>query len=273
MHIEEHRIHHPRGRLFARSWLPTQPTAAPLVLLHDSLGCVELWRDFPALLCEATGRRVVAYDRLGFGRSDARTGTMPLDFIADEAASFFPVVLEQLGIQRCAVFGHSVGGGMAVNCAAEMGERCEALVTESAQAFVEDRTIAGLRAAREQFKEAGQLDRLARYHGDKATWVLEAWLGTWLSPGFADWSLEAVLPRVRCPVLAIHGEADEYGSSLHPQRIRTGVGDTATVCLLPGIGHVPHREQPPLVLATVTAWLQSSVSTAGSPGSTRRSSA
>ena len=273
MHIQEHWVHHPRGRLFARSWAPASAAGAPLVLLHDSLGCVELWRDFPAALAEATGRRVLAYDRLGFGRSDAREGAMPLDFIADEAVSFLPVVLQQLGVERFVAFGHSVGGGMAVNAAATLGGRCEALITESAQAFVEDRTVQGLLAARAQFQQAGQMEKLARYHGDKAAWVLQAWLGTWLSPTFAAWSLDAALPRVACPALLIHGEADEYGSARHPQRIQAGIGERARLCLLPDTGHVPHREQAPRVLAAVLAWLQSSVSTEGSPGSTKRSSA
>lgn len=256
MRVDDAWIVHPRGRLFARSWAPEgEPAGAPLLLLHDSLGCVELWRDFPAALCEATGRRVVAYDRLGFGRSDPRDGPMPLDFIADEAKTFFPLVLVQLGIERFVVFGHSVGGGMAVNCAAELPERCEALITESAQAFVEDRTVAGLRVAKEQFQAPEQMERLARYHGDKARWVLDAWLETWLSEAFAGWSLDEVLPRVRCPVLAIHGADDEYGSARHPQRIAARAAGPTRVELLAETGHMPHRERPAPVITALQGWL------------------
>ncbi|MFT7775652.1 alpha/beta fold hydrolase [Roseateles sp.] len=256
MRIDDHWIDHQDGRLFARSWTPRAATAAvPIVLLHDSLGCVALWRDFPAALAEATGRRAFAYDRLGFGQADARTGAMPLDFVAEEARRFFPVVLEQLGIERFAVFGHSVGGGMAVHCAAAMQARCVALITESAQAFVEDRTVRGLLAAREQFQEAGQMHKLARHHGDKAAWVLEAWLGTWLSPQFATWSLAEVLPRVTCPALVIHGADDEYGSARHPEMIAEliarSTGAQARIELLADTGHVPHREQPEALIAAV----------------------
>lgn len=254
--VEDLWIAHPRGRLFARAWAPAVETAAaPIVLLHDSLGCVELWREFPAALCEATGRRVLAYDRLGFGRSAARDDKLALDFIADEARSFLPAVLKQFGIERFVVFGHSVGGGMAVHCAAAQGERCEALITESAQAFVEDRTVQGLRVAKEQFKAPEQMERLARYHGDKARWVLDAWLQTWLSPAFAGWSLDDVLPHVRCPLLALHGADDEYGSAQHPQRIAARAGAAARVELLAETGHVPHRERPASVLAMVQGWL------------------
>ena len=254
--VQDAWIAHPRGRLFARMWSPATDTGRePIVMLHDSLGSVALWRDFPAALTKATGRRVVAYDRLGFGLSDARDDTLAQGFIEDEARRFFPVVLRELGITRFVALGHSVGGGMAVNCAATLADECAALVTISAQAFVEDRTLAGLLVAREQFKEPGQLERLARWHGPKAPWVLEAWLGTWLSPAFAGWSLRAVLPQVRCPVLALHGADDEYGSAAHPQLIAELAGGPAQVELMAGTGHVPHRERPDEVLARVRGWL------------------
>lgn len=258
MHIDDHWVHHPRGRLFARSWTPAaaDTNAAPLVLLHESLGCVALWRDFPRALAEATGRRVVAYDRLGFGQSDPRDGAMPLDFIADEARHVFPAMLDQLGIDRCALFGHSVGGGMAVHCAAEWPDRCATLITESAQAFVEDRTVQGLHAAQALFTQPAQMARLARYHGDKAPWVLAAWLDTWLSPAFASWTLAEVLPRVTCPVLALHGTDDQYGSLAHPEQIAASVRGPARLTVMPLTGHVPHREHTAHVAATVAAWLR-----------------
>jgi len=199
-------VDHPQGRIFAREWSPPgvgahRPTS-PIVLFHDSLGCVELWRDFPAELSAASGRRVIAYDRLGFGRSDAREVLPELDFIAEEARVYFPAVREQLGLERFVVFGHSVGGGMAVNCAAAFAGACDALITESAQVFPEDLTLSSIAEAKGQFVDESQLQRLARYHGDKARWVLDAWTESWLHPGFAAWSLKSVLPQVRCPVLS-----------------------------------------------------------------------
>jgi pimeloyl-ACP methyl ester carboxylesterase len=253
----DHWIVHPGGRLFARQWQPESagPGLAPIVLLHDSLGCVDLWRDFPALLAEATGRRVIAYDRLGFGRSDPRVGRPPVDFIAQEASTSWPLVREQLAIGRFAVVGHSVGGGMAVEIAAHDATRCEALVTMAAQAFVEDRTLAGLRVALGQFTDPAQVERLARYHGGKAPWALDAWLGRWLDPAFAGWTLDAALPRVSCPVLAIHGDHDEYGSAAHPRRIVDGVAGPARLEMLPGGGHIPYREQPELVTRLIAEFL------------------
>lgn len=253
-------VEHPRGRIFVREWTP--PGAAggvagsPIVLFHDSLGCVELWREFPAELCVATGRRVIAYDRLGFGKSDARAERPGLDFIADEARTYFPVVREQLGLHRFVAFGHSVGGGMAINCAAAAGGDCEALVTEAAQVFPEDRTLRSIAEAKGQFADAGQLQRLEKYHGDKARWVLEAWTENWLHPGFAAWTLEPVLPRVRCPVLAIHGIHDEYGSTCHPEMIGRLSSGPAQVEILPETWHVPHRERPAEVLALVSGFIE-----------------
>lgn len=245
------------GRLFVRTWSPEAPSnLAPIVLLHDSLGSVELWRGFPSALCKATGRQVVAYDRLGFGKSDPHPGTLALDFIASEAEGDFATVLRALGIQRFIVFGHSVGGGMAVNCAAHHGAACVALITESAQAFVEDRTVEGLEDARELFKDPGQVDRLKRYHGEKARWVLDAWIESWLAPAFASWSLRPVLPQVDCPALVIHGVDDEYGSPVHPALIVELSGGPALLQLMADTRHVPHREREADVVAMVRAFLE-----------------
>src|SRR5690349_3847018 len=137
-------VEHPQGQIFTRSWAPAggaDPVAgpSPILLLHDSLGCVELWRDFPAALSRATGREVIAYDRLGFGRSAPRIGRPTLGFVAEEASAYMPVILKQLGVGGFIALGHSVGGGMAVHCAAALASRCEALVTVAAQVFPEDR--------------------------------------------------------------------------------------------------------------------------------------
>ncbi|MGU8079765.1 alpha/beta fold hydrolase [Burkholderia pyrrocinia] len=267
--IEETIVETPQGRLFAKRWRarPVQDEtgtavaaapkpAASIVLLHDSLGCVDLWRDFPAQLANATQRDVIAYDRLGFGRSDRHPGKLGTTFVRDEADRSFDAVLEQLRVDAFVAFGHSVGGGMAVGCAAAHPGRCRALVTVAAQAFVEDRTLAGIRDAGLLFDEPGQLDRLARYHGDKAEWVLRAWVDTWLSPAFRDWNLDDDLPRVQCATLAIHGEDDEYGSDVHPKRIAARVAGPSSFLLLAKCGHMPHRERTDDVLAAVATFLR-----------------
>lgn len=244
----------PRGRLFLREWAGDD--RAPVILMHDSLGSVDLWSDFPQMLATATGRPVIAYDRLGFGRSDRHPGLLAVPgFIAAEASGDFRIVIQSLGLDRFALLGHSVGGGMALDIAARWPEQCEALVTIAAQTFAEPRTLDGIRLAQKDFDDPGQMQRLARYHGDKADWVMQAWTGSWLSPDFADWSLDDTIVRVRSPVLAIHGTDDPYGSPAHPERIGALSGGPVHLRLLPGEGHFPHRSNPKAVLAELAAFL------------------
>ena len=257
----DHVVDAAHGRLFARTWTPAgAPPAdgAALLLLHDSLGSVELWRDFPAALAARTGRLVAAYDRLGFGRSDAHPGRLPHTFVHDEAGQGAAAVIAALGLDRVVPLGHSVGGGMAVATAAALGDRCAGVVTLAAQSFVEERTLAGVRAARAEFARPGRVERLARYHGAKARWVLDAWTETWLDPAFAGWTLDAELAGVRCAALAVHGDRDEYGSTAHAERIARLAGGASRVVVLAGCGHVPHRERPARVLAEVAGFLTAS---------------
>ena len=244
------------GDLFARVWEPTIPAdTPPIILLHDSLGCVELWRDFPQALCTATGRRVVAYDRLGFGRSDAYAGLISPDFIVAESSIFLPAVLDTLKINEFVLFGHSVGGDMSVIAAAAFPERCKGLITESAQAFAEDITLDGVRRARIIFADPVQMARLKKYHGDKASWVVDSWIDSWLSPAFANWSLAPWLEKLKCPVLALHGDSDEYGSRKHPEMIVALAAGPAQSGLIENCGHVPHREKQDVVLSLAAAFL------------------
>lgn len=244
--------------IFARRWIPVEVDtthATPLILIHDSLGCVELWRDFPAALVQHTGRPVIAYDRLGFGKSSALNTLPGPDFILDEANQMLPFVREKLRISEFAVLGHSVGGAMALLSAAQAKDLCEAAISESAQASIEERTIFGIRNARAQFDDPVQFARLKRWHGDKARWVLDAWTKIWTSDKYASWTITPYLPQVKCPVLAIHGDNDEYGSVRFPEEICKHVGGPARMEILEGVGHVPHREKPDVVLQLVTRFL------------------
>lgn len=257
---QDHWIETPRGRLFARRWSPVQSRGgAPLILFHDSLGSVELWRDFPQRLASANGREVIAYDRLGFGRSDAFSGDWSAAFIEEEAQQSLPALREQLAVGDFIAFGHSVGGAMAAICAARYPRACRALVTIAAQAFVEERTRVGIREARDAFADPAQFERLQRYHGDKARWVLNAWTETWLSDAFAGWTLEPLVSAVGCPLLVIHGAEDEYGSLAHPRRIAELAAGRCETLILDGLHHVPQREAPEVVLESVARFLQVAV--------------
>jgi len=257
MDIFDSFIEVPGGRVFARQWRYASGAVdvAPIVLLHDSLGCVDLWRDFPQALAAVTGRNVVAYDRLGFGRSSERRARPSIDFIDEEAQGCFPAIQQALGLGRFSVFGHSVGGAMALRIAASQSEACQEVISESAQAFVEPRTLAGIRSAKTRFQDPEQLEKLARWHGEKAHWVLDAWTEVWLSPQFSPWSLDRHLREVRCPALVIHGDSDEYGSEAFPRRIASHVAGPVQLEILEHCGHVPHRERRDDVLRLTAAFL------------------
>ena len=249
----------PGGEVFVRRWKTESAERSPIFLLHDSLGSVEQWRDFPAALVEDTRRDVVAYDRLGFGRSSARNELPSVRFISEEAEVYFPAIRAALGIDRFALFGHSVGGGMAIAIASTdpHGERCEAVVSESAQAFLESHTLDGIRAAKERFRDPRLFKRLVRWHGEKASWVLAAWTEVWQLPEFASWSLDQYLEGVTCPVLAIHGDGDEFGSAEFPRRIVEKSKGPTQLAVLENCGHIPHRERKDDVLNLVTSFLAS----------------
>lgn len=258
MKLEEKRVEVPGGQVFVRRWQATENLHKPaIVLLHDSLGCVELWRDFPAQLAQQLGREVIAYDRLGFGQSTTRVEPPSLRFIDEEAEVVFPALCRALGLKKVVPFGHSVGGGMAIAIAGQQVQSnlCAAVITESAQAFVEARTKAGIEAAKQFFNQANNLERLTKYHGSKARWVLDAWTETWLHPAFESWSLRPHLKNVRCPVLALHGDNDEYGSVAFPNLIADAAAGHAEAVVLEGFGHVPHKENPATILAAVAGFL------------------
>ncbi len=255
MDVYDQSIDISRGNIFVRHWNPEPKNSdPPIILLHDSLGCVELWRDFPAELFKRVNRPVIAYDRLGFGRSSIRKNQPSRDFIEEEAELFFPELLSALSCEKYLLFGHSVGGAMALSIAAQ-DPRCNGVITEAAQVFVEERTQTGIREAKTNFKDPGQFSKLIKWHGSRAEWVLKAWTDVWLSSEFSNWSLEQILPLVECPVLAIHGDRDEFGSLAFPQMIVDDVGGRATALILENCGHTPHREYHEEVLRAIQSFL------------------
>lgn len=246
-------------QIFVKEWIPEQPSSIiPIILFHDSLGCVTLWRDFPAQLAQVTGRRVIAYDRLGFGKSSERQTKIEDDFIPLEPKKGFAAVVQTFGLEQYILVGHSVGGGMAVCAAGQNPEACLAVITIGAQAVNEKQTTDGVRAAKESFKDPAQLERLAKYHGSRAKWVLESWTETWLSEPYQTWTLAPHLKQVQSPFLAIHGELDEFGSVEQPKMMVNLVPAEARLHLIAGGGHVPHKENPEAVLTVIQDFLNHS---------------
>lgn len=249
----------PGGSIFVRRWIAGNAELEPIILLHDSLGSVGMWHDFPAKLAESSARPVIAYDRLGFGKSSPRTALPSTRFILEEAQVYFPEVAQALSLDSYVLFGHSVGGGMALSIASLHRSHCKAVISESAQAFVEPRTLAGIEAAKESFGFPERFAKLNKWHGDKSRWVLDAWTEVWLSPEFRSWSLVPYLKDVHCPVLVIHGSNDEYGSDDFPRTIARHVQGPASLEIIEDCGHVPHRERNELVLSLASAFIHEHV--------------
>jgi pimeloyl-ACP methyl ester carboxylesterase len=237
-------------------WEPVGPTEArvvPIVLLHEGLGSVSMWRDFPALLANRTGRRVMAYSRFGHGQSDRPVERHTVRFMHEEGA-LLPRVLDGAQIDRAILFGHSDGGSIALVAAAQSPARVAALVLEAPHVFVEDVSIASIERTTADYESGGLRPRLARHHRDVDA-AFRGWSDVWLAPEFRAWNLEGFLPRITCPTLLIQGEGDEYGTLRQVEAIRRQAAGRVETLLLPQCGHSPHRDQPTAVLAAVARFV------------------
>lgn len=224
-----------------------------LVMLHEGLGCVAMWRDFPDKLAAATGCRVLVYSRPGYGSSDPHPQPRQPDYMHREAREVLPAFLAALGIVRPVLVGHSDGGSIALIHAGSFPQAVAGLVVMAPHEFVEEETLAGIRTARKFWSSSDWPQRLARYHRD-AQRVFHDWNDCWLSPEFRDWNIENCLPEIRCPLLAIQGEDDEYATLRQIEVIAEKVPGTQLLCLA-NCGHSPQRDQEAAVLAAIAGFV------------------
>lgn len=229
----------------------------PILLLHEGLGSVAQWTrrgvDVAARLAEATGHPVLAHDRLGFGRSDPLPGPRGVDYLYKEGREALPRVLDALGIDRAGLVGHSDGGSIALIFAAAYPDRTAWVVTEAAHVVVEEETLAGIAAAHAAFHAPESKLRavLARYHGDKTDVTFANWAELWPTPGFRSFDMRDALPSIRCPVLAIQGAEDEYGTPAQLDAIKAGVSGPRETWVVPECRHAPHFEATDRVLPRI----------------------
>jgi pimeloyl-ACP methyl ester carboxylesterase len=228
------------------------PGAEPaLVFLHEGLGSVALWRDFPDRLADATGRRALIYSRAGHGDSHLPETPRTPSFMHDEALEVLPNLLREHGIDRPVLVGHSDGGSIALIHASR--HPVSKLVLLAPHVFVEDLSVASIAEARDTFETTDLKDRMARYHRDaEATFRL--WNDIWLAPEFRDWNIEDVLPRITAPVLAIQGEHDQYGTLAQIDAIEAGVSGRFERAVLQA-RHAPHLEAPEETLRIAAAFV------------------
>jgi len=248
----------PEGRLEAVLLRPgeTDSGRAPVVFLHDALGAISLWRDFPERLCSATRRDGLVYDRLGYGRSDPWPVSPGLDFFDVESGQSLPEVLRQAGIERPVLFGHSDGASIALLFAAAFPDVPAAVVAVAGHVFIEEETVAGVEEAAIAWRTTDLPARLARHHGEKAGAVFRFWSETWRDPAFRGFSAVEAIRPLRCPLLVLQGAKDEYASSAQVEAIASAVAGPVRAVLLPGLGHFPHREDPERVIAETARFLE-----------------
>jgi len=229
----------------------------PLVFLHEALGCIDMWKGFPARLCQASGLNGIVYDRQGHGRSSPMHEKRPLDYLETEIRDTMPAVLDALGITKAAFFGHSDGGTMALLMAAQHPERVSCCVTEAAHVFVEEETRAGIQKAVKAYEDNDLKRRLEKYHGKKTDALFWAWADIWLSEEFRSWDIEADIREVVCPVLVLQGEEDEYATFEQVERIARNVSGPAEIQLIPECGHIPHIQAMDLIVDISAGFLRS----------------
>ena len=224
-----------------------------LVFLHEGLGSLAMWKDFPSRCAQATGCGALVYSRYGYGNSDPLKESRGVDFMHDEALKTLPELLEKLRVEQPILFGHSDGGSIALMYAGS-GRPVRGLILLAPHVFVEDISIRSIELAKRAYETTGLRDKLARYHVDPDS-AFRGWNDIWLDPEFRGWNIEQYLPRITCPVLAIQGEDDEYGTMEQMERIASSVS-RAEVLKLKDCGHSPHRDQPEAVIEAVTRFVR-----------------
>jgi pimeloyl-ACP methyl ester carboxylesterase len=226
-----------------------------LIFLHEGLGCIEMWRDFPQQLCDATACNGIVYDRTGYGGSSPWLSDPGQRYMEIEADDVLPRLLAALGIEDCVLVGHSDGGTIALNYAAADPEPLRAVVTIAAHAINEPVCIAAIRRAREAFASGELRQRLLKYHGENVDGAFRLWSDAWVAPGFEPMDANGRLPGVQVPVQAIQGEDDDYGSELQLGIIAGKVGGYCETRLIPGCGHSPHLQQPLHVVSEIARFV------------------
>ncbi len=228
-----------------------------IVLLHEGLGSVAMWRDFPDRLAEAAGLAVFAYSRAGYGKSSPIPLPRPARYMHREALDVLPRVLEAAGIGDCVLVGHSDGGSIALIYAGGVKDmHARGVVTMAAHVFNEKLCVDSIAAAGRAYLETGLRQRLARYHADVDN-AFRGWNDVWLSEEFWRWNIEEYLPGVAVPVLAMQGLDDEYGTARQIDAIVSQVKGPAEKLMLPACKHSPHRDQPEATLAAIKSFVQS----------------
>lgn len=225
-----------------------------MVFLHEGLGSLAMWKDFPTACARAAGCRALVYSRYGYGQSDVLHSPRGVDFMHDEALKSLPELLDKLEIERPILFGHSDGASIALIYAGGTDRPLRGLILMAPHTIVEEISIHSIEAARVSYETTDLRARLTRYHSDPDS-AFRGWNDIWLDPHFREWNLDEYLHRVSCPVLAIQGEEDQYGTMEQIHRIRRAI-PSAELLQLKNCRHSPHRDQPAAVIERVARFVE-----------------
>jgi len=258
------------GQSLEYRWIGPRPGDVPtIVFLHEGLGCLTMWRDFPDRLAAATGCGALVYSRRGYGGSDPVREPRPVGFMHDEALATLPAVVEHFQLGEVVLFGHSDGASIAVIYAgARPGgiggpqdppprpSLVRALVLEAPHVFVESICVEKIARIAEEYETTRLRERLARHHGAHVDSMFLSWTDVWLRPEFRRWNIEEYLPSTECPVLVVQGEDDEYGTLAQVDAVLTQVNGPAESRVLPRCGHSPHSDRPSEVLGAAGRFIR-----------------
>ena len=242
--------------MIAYEWVGEESGKAPLVFLHEGLGSIRQWRDFPAKVATATGRRALVYDRYGYGQSDGlKEARRTVRFMHDEALTALPSLLRELRIENPILIGHSDGASIALIHAGS-GNKTRGVVAMAPHVFIEPLCLKSIDKAAEAFENTDLKDRLGKYHRD-ARKTFYGWADVWLEAEFKGWDIrEDYLPKITCPVLGIQGHDDIYGTMAQLDEIARRVKGPCELLKLENCGHAPFREQPQITLEAVTRFIK-----------------
>jgi len=233
-----------------------QINSPTLVLLHEGLGSIALWKDFPEQLHKATGCSVLAYSRQGYGASAKAELPRTTKYMHHEGEVILPVVLDYFNITNSVLIGHSDGASIAlIHAGSTQEQRIKALILLAPHVFVEDITIQSIQKAKDVFQNSNLPDKLAKYHKLNIEHVFWGWNDIWLHPEFKDWNIEEYLPQINIPLLIIQGRQDQYGTTLQVEKILRQTHGQASCSIFENCQHSPHADQKDLTIKAITQYM------------------
>ena len=244
--------------LFLREIFNEEKTASGkpyIIFLHEGLGSVKLWYDFPVRLCQVTNCHGLLYDRFGHGESDGFISKREKDYLYKEAAEILGEIISILGIKKVILYGHSEGGTIGLIYSALSPESVLAVITEAGHAFLEESTIEGINDTVKIYESTNLKKKLWKYHGDKTENLFRSWSEIWADVSFSDWTIKNYLPGIKCPVLSMLGEQDKYVSKRQLETIADNVGGIVQTHIFSHCGHSPHKEKEEEVMKITAGFI------------------